>query len=146
MTVTLNIYLAGAFSRRSEIDKRANELAAHGISVVSRWHGWKSSEPYDGPEAEMPNWLARMAAEQDIDDLGNAGALILFLDDETEYTGNQGRMIETGIAIAMDIPVHVVGEWGSIFARLLNVATFATWEECRDHLTILVGDFNGRAA
>lgn len=112
------IYLAAAFARRPEIARYAAGLRRDGITVVSSWH--------DGihdvtPEALLTQAQRRALAERDRDDLEHAGLLVLFGDAPGCYEGAGGKFVEYGYALAMAIPILIVGHRESVYGCLPEV-------------------------
>lgn len=125
----MKVYLAGAFSRQTELRDVATDLAALGIEVTSRWLYEK------GPENPKDRqWYRRETAFQDIQDVRAADILVRFTDDLTAESipsklGSCARMFEFGMAWERGIPVVVVGGKQNIFDELSNVIHLPTVQE-----------------
>ena len=85
----MKVYLTARFARQDEMAKYAEDLNRLGHEVTSRWLG---VELGPGTPLSHPNW-SRLA-QQDVDDIRRADALICF----TEASGGgAARHVEFGI-------------------------------------------------
>lgn len=101
----MKIYLAGAYSARQLISI-ADELRQHGTAIQVE-AVWLLDKYEDAPPFEC--------AAVDFRDIKGADLLIVF----TNTKGTRGGMyVELGIALAMGIPVIIVGPYTNIFTRL----------------------------
>lgn len=83
------VYLAGRYSRREEFQGYAQELAVAGIGrVEARWlteeHDWDGSQE---PGAELE--AARRFAQDDLEDLSRAHAVVVFTEAERPTSRNR---------------------------------------------------------
>ena len=133
----MKIYLASRFSRGRELQGYRDELRQIGLMVTSRWldgHGV-------GAEANAvytDETLATFAVE-DLEDIEQADVLIAF----TEYRGvgymSGGRHVEAGYALALRIPIIVVGPAENIFYRMgvterSDITVVPDWHMALAHL------------
>lgn len=118
----MKVYLAAQFPRREEMAGIKSELESAGFVVTSCW--------IEAPGAEVrsaePEELARCAA-MDLEDLRSADVLIAFSEehDSGYYTG--GRHVELGYALALQIPVLLIGPIENVFHALSDVWRFPSW-------------------
>jgi nucleoside 2-deoxyribosyltransferase len=123
----LRAYLAAPYAARPQIREYAEDLMHLGIDVVASWldeeHEINAGTTGSAPGLD-PAEVARHAAT-DLDDIERCDVLVLFtaralgLDPADVHSG--GRHVETGYALAKDIPVIVVGEPENVFHRLDHI-------------------------
>jgi nucleoside 2-deoxyribosyltransferase len=135
----MRIYLAGAWARKQEIKAVADDLNSlgYGIYVDSRWLDEKQIE-YGGEEG-TPDEIRRERAEIDISDVEDADMVVRFTDDLSAPTvpsslATGARMVEMGVAIALGIPVVVVGGHQPIFDYLPEVTHVKDVDELKQYL------------
>jgi nucleoside 2-deoxyribosyltransferase len=113
----VNVYLAARYSRRLELCGYADELRGYGLTVTSRWlegnHQAENDQLHRGAEAE------RFAAE-DLEDLRDACVLVAFSEVPRTTSSRGGRHVEFGYAMALDIPILVVGPREHVFCCLVD--------------------------
>lgn len=117
----MRIYIAAPWVRRREARLASEIVEAAGHQVVSRWltvHGGNDD----------PAVLAR-EAQNDIDDVRAVEALILL-----NYQKSEGKAVETGIALALAMPIIVVGKPTNIFHHLPDVVLVDTLDEALEFL------------
>ncbi len=124
------IYLAGSFTRRAELRDIAYALEARGHSITSGW--------VFGTEAEddlTPDAAERIAAEN-VRDVRDAGLLMLFAGTPST-TG--GMWVELGIALALSIPITIVGAMPpGVYGHLADDRV-ETWDQALADLDITLG-------
>lgn len=132
----LRVYLAAPYRWKDEIQHRAAELRAAGITVTSQW----LNEPHtaDTKPTDLPFETNRFYAEQDFMDVVSADVLVLFAD-HTKSIIRAGRHVEVGIAIGVGLqrpfPIFVVGrEYENIFHYLPQVHHFDDWNQTLERL------------
>lgn len=118
------VYLAGPYAARARLNEFATDLRALAVDVTASW----LDETHDispgtvNAATDLPDADVSTHASNDLDDICNADLLILItaatsgLDPATVFSG--GRHVETGFALAIPIPVLVVGEPENVFHRL----------------------------
>ena len=72
-------------------------------------------------------------AEEDVEDVTNADMLVMFSCDP-KTPGRGGRHVEFGIAVALGIPIAVVGPKENVFHDLPEVKQFDSFEEFKEIL------------
>ena len=112
----MKIYIAGRYSRRDELKRRARMLEAMGIEVTSRWLNEK--EPLDGDMGHKPAEWYRETAIADLEDIDRADGILLFSEDPKVGVPRGGRQVEFGYAIGTNKALHVIGPWENIFHYL----------------------------
>ena len=123
----IKVYIAGHYSHRLELLKRARELEELGhYEVTSRWllglHERRDTDPTDQEKTE---W-----AREDLTNVDEADLLIAFVDMEPSRGGKE---TEFGYALGIEMPTIVVGESKNIF-YVLGDKHFKSWEECKIYL------------
>ena len=124
----MRIYLAAAFSRRSELAAYAAELRAMGHTVTSRWH---EGDRHQASEEELlgeDQTIATRLASEDWDDLERAELFIAFTDAQQQPNG--ARHAEFGLALGLHMVCWIVGPREHVFHALAD-RQFATWEEAK---------------
>ena len=128
----LRVYLAAPYRRKEEMRDYAIELRSLGIEVTSRW----LDEP-DKPTVQIPEvepTILSVYAEHDVDDVITADVLVFFTDPSKQII-RAGRHVEFGMALALNIPILVVGlEHENIFHFLPEVQHFESWLQVRNEL------------
>ena len=111
------IYLASNYGRRGELlDDAVPKLRAAGWTVVSRWV-FGGHELGDDDFAEEA--LARFAAE-DLEDIRAASHILCW----PSKNSRGGHHIEVGYAMALGIPVSIIGERTNVFHYSASVRNF----------------------
>lgn len=125
----MTVYIAAPFVHR-EIAKAAREyLAGHGIGCTSRW--LDSHAPGD----DMSNSVLMMnEALEDLYDINKADALVLLNYPELARAGGGGKHVEFGYAVAMKIPVYVIGKRTTVFHFLPNITVVPSLDDAIPHL------------
>jgi len=109
----MKFYLAARYSRRNEMQGVARELRSLGHTVVSRWlHA-------------DPNRSDAQAAAEDIEDLEECSALILFTEEPNCGGRNRGgRHVEFGWALGRELDIFVIAPRENVFHYLPEVKVF----------------------
>lgn len=108
----MKVYVAAPWVRKDDAKRFADKLRAVGIIVTSRWFTHEGSTN-DSAGVESPIEHIRMQAHQDIQDVRAADALVVL-----NLQKSEGKAVETGIALAADIPIVSVGPRSNIFQSL----------------------------
>lgn len=116
----LGVYFAGRYDRRSELEANARDLPSDWYSTA-RW----LTGAHEG--ATDPETL-RLCALEDLEDIRKSDVLVAFTESPEVGFTSGGRHVETGYALAMGIPVIVVGPVENVFHHLPGRA-YATWAE-----------------
>jgi nucleoside 2-deoxyribosyltransferase len=130
----MKVYLAAPYVTKDAVKERAVELRARGIEVTSRW----LEEPHKSSTqlGELSFEDHQKYALQDVEDVIAADVLVFFTD-PTKTILRGGRHVEFGIAVALGMPIFVVGfEEENIF-HYLPAVQHDTWEETVKQLLIL---------
>lgn len=110
----MKVYIAAPWVRRSEAIEIGKLFEAAGIEVTSRWFFHKTTgDPNDSTGVTSPLLTIQLQAFEDIADVRRADALVVL-----NLQKSEGKAVETGIAIAVGIPVISVGKRSNIFQAL----------------------------
>ena len=115
----LGVYLAGRYDRRRELEAKAAMLPDDWRSSA-RW----LTGAHEG--ATDPDVLQRCARE-DLEDIRSSDVLVAFTEGPDVGHTSGGRHVEVGYAIAMGLPVIVVGPVENVFYH--GMPRYETWEE-----------------
>lgn len=118
----MKLYIAHNWAARENLASfLIRQLERAGHEVTSRW-------------IKDPSHEAGNEAQDDFMDVMRADALILFTNNFGERPG-RGKYVEFGLALAMRIPVYLLGETDDcVFYRLPQVKRFHTVIELLAHL------------
>jgi hypothetical protein len=115
----MKMYLTARFARRDEMATYAEDLNRLGHTVTSRW----LAVEFD-PETPLshPRWS--QLAQQDVDDIRRADALICFTE-----TGGGGaaRQVEFGIGLGLGKRIYIVGNAEHLFHTLAQLEVYSEW-------------------
>jgi nucleoside 2-deoxyribosyltransferase len=117
MDQQFSIYVAGPWKHRDDVSAIAAQFEAAGFAISHRW--WD----FDGNDADST--YLRECAVKDV--LGVMGSDVLVV---VNAEMSEGKAVETGIAIALDKPIVIIGERSNIFHHL-NVYLTSTPEEVK---------------
>lgn len=139
-----NIYLAARYSRRLELCGYRAELEMLGHNVTSRWlngdhqisdagtpigeSGEALVEGDDGSNSELAARLREHFAQEDIADIERSDVFIAFTEPPRSTASRGGRHVELGFALALNMPVYVVGHRENVFCWLPEVKFFESWD------------------
>jgi hypothetical protein len=116
----MKVYLASRFTRKDEMATYAEDLNRLGHQVTSRWLGVEFDP---GTPLSHPNWS--QLAQQDLDDIRRADALICF----TETSGGgAARHAEFGIGLGLGKRVYIVGSAEHLFHTLPQLKVYPDWD------------------
>jgi hypothetical protein len=121
----MRIYLAGQFTRRSELVGYATQLQNKGYEVTSRWLFEDTSTPTTVQLRDCADDYKVRCAVRDIEDISMSDMLVFF--SEEEMTPRGSRHVEFGYALGLGKKVVVVGVKENIFHELIE--QFNTWKE-----------------
>lgn len=107
----MKIYVAARYSRKEEMKQVRLDLEKNGFNVTSSW----LDEPHgaDTQIHELSDSLNTEYAEVDIRDIERADRVLFF--SESILTPRGGRHVEFGYALALGLPIDVVGPKENIF-------------------------------
>jgi nucleoside 2-deoxyribosyltransferase len=132
----VKIYLASRFSRGHELRTYRDELRQIGLTVTSRWLGGHGLD--DANAVYTDETLATFALE-DLEDIEASDVLIAFTERRTVGYMSGGRHVEAGYALALRIPIIVVGPAENIFYQMgvterSDVTVVPDWHMALAHL------------
>ena len=137
----MKIYLAARYSRRTELVDYRADLTARGAEVTSRWlngdHQIDNSGTPIGESGEAlvegssPDGAALREhfAQEDVADVMRADMLIAFTEQPRVGPSRGGRWVEFGLAIALGIPMVVIGPRENLFTWLPEIQQFDSWSD-----------------
>jgi len=111
------VYIAALFSRRAEMEERANLLTRCGFDVVARW-------VYGGEDGLTREQIALL----DIEDVDKADIVVSFTHPHGTVTPGGGRHVEFGYALAKGKKVVLIGDRENIFHHHPAVEVHSTLE------------------
>lgn len=129
----MKVYIAGRFQRYPEFRGYAKELVGAGYECTSSWLNSVGEIIY----ASNPK-VAAVRAGMDLADIKRSDVVVMFSDSGPKQHG--GRHVETGYAIALGIPVVVVGRVENIFHNLPCVNNVASWEDASKFIESIKSD------
>ena len=127
-----SVYLAGPWSAKEEIKRRAMELEALGIEVTSRWLDFEMPYGLDVPD------VALTEAVHDTEDLERADTVIFNLDLGPSTSG--GTFHEHGLARAWHKRIIFVGNLRPNIFFWLGAERYPTWGALIQTMEDLYGD------
>ena len=114
------VYVASAWVTGDQALIARDKLIRAGFEVTSRWLervGVENPPACPGYDyTKDPNYMnnhARLESQKDIEDVSRADAVVV-----VNLAKTEGKAVETGMAIALGIPVIVVGEKSNTFHSL----------------------------
>lgn len=120
----MKIYLAARYSRMEELKGYADELAAAGHVITSRWIRGGNGIP----ETAAVDMESQRFALEDYRDLSAADTVISWTEPpRVESTARGGRHVEFGLALAMGKRILVVGPRENLFHTMPGVHQFDEW-------------------
>jgi nucleoside 2-deoxyribosyltransferase len=112
--------------------RAATDCKRAGLEVISSWVTEKAVDP-DDPAA------AALAAASDLDELTRAELFVCFGEDRSAMTlGRGGRHVELGYALALEMPIVLVGSAEHVFHRHPLVRQLPNWEAALSYVLALV--------
>jgi nucleoside 2-deoxyribosyltransferase len=110
----MRVYIAAPWVRKAEAIIVGREFEAAGHEVTSRWfHHGDGGDAMDSTGITQPIDSIREQAWEDIEDVCSADVLVVLNLEKSE-----GKAVETGIALANNIPIVSVGTRSNIFQTL----------------------------
>lgn len=119
----MNVYLSASFSRRKEMNNKAEELRSRGYNVTARWLAESKSKT----EVKSKS----ISAMRDIDDVLAADLMIIFTESSKEYWSG-GRHTELGLALATLKEIIAIGgllDEENVFYYYPGIVHYETWED-----------------
>ncbi len=111
----MRVYLAGPWAERTSMPRAAAQLELAGHSVTHRW--WEfEDDPVDGYPSNKDSDALTNHAINDFIGVVTADVVVL-----VNSAMSEGKAVETGIAIAGNKPIVLVGVRSNLFHYLPNV-------------------------
>ncbi len=130
----MKFYIAGRYDRLDELNVYAQQLRDIGHSVDCRWLlGTHQLHPnpqiVDDPNNQQVPMGARPFAEDDVEDVSKADAIILFSEPPNSHSKRGGRHVEFGIAVGLKKDLIIIGPRENVFHCLPQVQQYKAWDE-----------------
>lgn len=123
----MRVYVAAPWVRKADAINAGKLLEHNGFEVTSRWF-YHEGDPTDSTGLKCDDSAIIQQALEDIEDVLSADILMIL-----QLEKSEGKAVETGIAIANDIPFIVVGARSNIF-QILGEGFFYSVEEAIEYL------------
>lgn len=118
----MRVYVAAPWVRKTDAINAGKVLETEGFEVTSRWF-FHEGDPTDSTGIKCDDGAIIAQALEDIEDVLSADVVLIL-----QLEKSEGKAVETGIAIANDIPFIVVGDRSNIF-QTLSEGLFPTLED-----------------
>jgi len=105
----MKFYLAASFKRRDELNREARYLQQNGHQVTSRWHSQEHEADVTNDWELSPEGPALQFATNDLADIDEADAVLMFSSRERPAKGRGGRHAEFGYCLGTQKPVYIIG-------------------------------------
>lgn len=135
----MKIYLASSLSRRDNLRNYALELENLGFIVTSRWLQRRADPAHTKTYEDITEGECREVASEDIEDIIEADALVLFTNTALSQRG--GKEVELGFALALDKYIIRVGPWRNVFHCLPRVHAVNHFEDAIRLLELVQGSY-----
>ncbi|MDR1191799.1 MAG: hypothetical protein LBK60_09100 [Verrucomicrobiales bacterium] len=139
MNTKLKVYVAGPYSRKTELKQHAERLRAEGHVITASW--LYRPEVDDGGFGDEQKTLA---AAEDFVDIKRADAVLNFTEPPGTVNRRGGRHVELGLALAWGKAVVCVGECEHVFHYLSQIVWCGNVEAAASVLGILACAKRGR--
>lgn len=125
----MKIYLAAKYFRNPEMRDVKEILQKENIEVISSWiEGNQLDEVFLSIEER------NKIAKRDLTDLSKSEILLWFSETNTAKSIRGARHVEFGYALALGIPIYVIGEKENIFHYMSSVKHFENLVDCIEEL------------
>lgn len=118
----MKIYIACPWVHKIAAAATAILVRREGHEVTSRWHD-RTTDGLDPAGTDSPFDECRREAIHDVEDVFRSDAVLVLNIEKSE-----GKAVEQGIAIALHLPIVVVGQRSNVFQYLDNVKVVPTYE------------------
>lgn len=128
-----SVYLAARYSRNAEMRGYRDRLTSVGIAVTSRWidlHGGAELESATTERLNTESGECWQFGLHDLEDIRSADALIAF----SGSGGRGGRHVEYGYALALEMPIFLIGERENVFYCCPSVVVLPSFEDLLRHV------------
>lgn len=133
----MRIYLAARYSRFEEMQSVRKDLETCGHKVTSRWINGGHKLTDDGLSEEGKEIERLRFAVEDLDDLYAADVVVSFTEPPRSANSRGGRHVEFGVALAIHMPVVVVGPRENVFHCLSQVEWYPDYETFKKDSAVL---------
>lgn len=111
------VYLAAPWIAREDAKAFAKTLTAFGYVITHNWWDYEGENQDD----EYHDFL-RKCAEQDVQGVKDADVVVVMNSSKSE-----GKAVEQGLAIALNKPIIIIGEIGSVSKNVFHYLPCYTW-------------------
>lgn len=126
----MKFYISARYGRRLEAEELGRVLLEEGHEITSRWIWRDQPDDYEtATHEEVADY-----AEEDIEDVMNAEALITLSEPSNNPYGRGGRHVEFGFALGMGKELYVIGPLENIFHYMDNVVVSETVADFLEYL------------
>lgn len=133
----MRVYLAGPWAaRKSLVAEARGELRSAGFIVDCRWIDF-----YEAAEDESHEAVVKREAENDLDDIEAADALLVY---NPGGLISEGKAFEQSWAYSIGMPVIIVGPYTNVFQRLDGITRVDTLPEAFGPLNEIRRSMNAR--
>ena len=136
-----SIYIAGRYSRKSELRLVALFLRAQGFAVTSRW--LEENHAPNVTMAEMTQEELKDIARIDLEDIVSADVMLFYCEPQDKQPPRGGRHVEFGMAHALGKTIVTVGDPENVFHYLPGVFAQPDLWRAVEFLTKRYGGNNG---
>lgn len=134
----MRIYLSARYERRLELCGYREQIEHRGHTVTSRWLKGAPAgiESLIESHDEDGAWYRIASAQEDMADIESSDLLIAFSEPPESDASRGGRHVEFGFALALNVPLWVVGPPENIFHWLTDVRVFPDVETALARLEV----------
>jgi hypothetical protein len=127
----MKIYLCAMYARLEWLQPFRREIEACGHECTAQWLTTDDQQcPADG-------------AAMDVEDVRRSDAIICFTEHPSVGYTTGGRWVEFGIALALGIPIYIVGPPENVFCHLSHIHVYQYFP---DALQDAIAEFNAKDA
>jgi nucleoside 2-deoxyribosyltransferase len=142
-------YIAGSFPRKDALKAYAEELVLHGHECTSRWLVTAHEADVSKEDELSPSGPGYVFAQEDIEDIDRADAMIFFSssqDGQKFGNGRGGRHTEFGYALGTNVPIFLIGDRENAFhSRVPDHRKFYDFRSFVIGLDFVVADLDASA-
>jgi nucleoside 2-deoxyribosyltransferase len=121
----VKIYIAGWFGSQKRLQKEKHWLEQRGHVVTSSWLNEKVDDPTKITTTDLLPESNQLLAAKDFWEIAESE---LFVIDTGDVSDRGGREVELGYALALKIPVVLVGPRRNVFHYLIR-KVYAEWHD-----------------
>lgn len=130
--MSLKIYVAAPWLHRETARSASELLKAAGYQITREW--WE----HENVIADNDLKRAKILAEQAFKDLHGVQTADLMV--VLNSAKSEGKAVEQGVAIDMEIPIVAVGERGVVTSNIFHYLDLYRWTDSVEHAILLIED------